>query len=159
AACPSTVPFGHLVEGTNEALAQQPAPTRDVSRSSQRVGEWVAFTLVLPYHAVLRALTWVLLVAQRLHLVPKRFGLPRRSVQSRRAPLVPDPAPVDAYLFAGCVMDAWQRDVHRAALRVMRATGAQVGLPGRGGDCCGALHTHAGRIGAARRLARRVMAS
>jgi glycolate oxidase iron-sulfur subunit len=41
----------------------------------------------------------------------------------------------------------------------MRATGARVGLPGRGADCCGALHTHAGHVGAARKLARRVMAS
>jgi glycolate oxidase iron-sulfur subunit len=65
----------------------------------------------------------------------------------------------DAYLFPGCVMDAWQRDVHRAALRVMDATGARVALPGRGGACCGALHVHAGRTAEARRLAARVMAS
>ncbi|HEX9505974.1 MAG TPA: heterodisulfide reductase-related iron-sulfur binding cluster, partial [Acidimicrobiia bacterium] len=32
-------------------------------------------------------------------------------------------------------------------------------LPGRGADCCGALHLHAGRIGEARGLARRVIAS
>jgi glycolate oxidase iron-sulfur subunit len=108
---------------------------------------------------LLLALTRVLLVAQRLRLVPERFGLPRLSSRSLREPLTADPAPADAYLFRGCVMDAWQRDVHRAAMRVMRATGARVGLPGRGGDCCGALHSHAGRVGAARKLARRVMAS
>jgi glycolate oxidase iron-sulfur subunit len=159
AACPSTVPFGHLVEGTNRALASRLAPATDVGRSSGRVAEWIAFTLVLPRHAVLLALSWVLLVAQRLRLVPKRFGLPRLSARALRTPLVADPAPVDAYLFPGCVMDAWQRGVHRAALRVMRASGATVGLPGRGGDCCGALHTHAGRVGQARKLARRVIAS
>jgi glycolate oxidase iron-sulfur subunit len=119
----------------------------------------VAFTLVLPRHAVLLALTWLLLVAQRLHLVPKRVGLPRLSSRSLRTPLTADSGTVDAHLFPGCVMDAWQREVHRDALRVMRASGARVGLPGRGGDCCGALHTHAGRIGSARTLARRVMAS
>jgi glycolate oxidase iron-sulfur subunit len=54
-------------------------------------------------------------------------------------------------------MDAWQRDVHRAAMAVMRATGARVGLPGTGADCCGALHLHAGRVDEARRLARRVI--
>ena len=42
---------------------------------------------------------------------------------------------------------------------VMRATGARVGLPSRGGDCCGALHVHAGRTRLARKLARRVIAS
>ncbi|HEY3673414.1 MAG TPA: (Fe-S)-binding protein, partial [Acidimicrobiia bacterium] len=164
AACPSTVPFGHLVEGTNAALVAHPAPPSEVGRSSRRVAEWVAFTLVLPRHAVLLALTWVLLVAQRLGAVPKRFGLPRLSARSLRTALAadtvsPEDGPVDAYLFPGCVMDAWQRDVHRAALRVMRASGARVGLPGRGGDCCGALHTHGGRVAAARKLAKRVMAS
>jgi glycolate oxidase iron-sulfur subunit len=159
AACPSTVPFGHLIEGTNEALVEHPAPAVDVTRSSRRFTEWAAFTLVLPRHAVLVALTWVLLVAQRLHLVPKRFGLPRLSSRSLRDPLTADAGPVDAYLFPGCVMDAWQRNVHRAALRVMRASGASVGLPGRGGDCCGALHVHSGRVAQARKLAQQVMAS
>jgi glycolate oxidase iron-sulfur subunit len=159
AACPSTVPFGHLVEGANEALVDHAAPATDATRTSRRVGEWVALTVVLPRHALLIAITWVLLVAQRLHLVPARVGLPRLSSRSLRAPLTTDPAPLDAYLFPGCVMDAWQREVHRAALRVMRAAGARVGLPDRGGDCCGALHTHAGRVRAARRLAARVIAS
>jgi glycolate oxidase iron-sulfur subunit len=158
-ACPSTVPFGHLVEGANIALADAPPSASDVAGQGRRFGDWVALTVVLPRHALLIAFTWVLLVAQRLHLVPRRFGVPRLSVRSLRTPLVADPAPRDAYLFPGCVMDAWQRDAHRAALRVMRATGARVDLPGRGADCCGALHTHAGRVGHARRLARRVIDS
>jgi glycolate oxidase iron-sulfur subunit len=56
-------------------------------------------------------------------------------------------------------MDAWQRDVHAAAMRVMQACGATVGLPGRDGDCCGALHAHAGREQEAKALARKVIAS
>jgi glycolate oxidase iron-sulfur subunit len=159
AACPSTVPFGHLIEGANEALAAHPAPAADTRRTARRPAEWFGFTLVLPRHRLLITATWVLLVAQRLHLVPRRLGLPELSAHSLRTPLAADDPPADAYLFPGCVMDAWQRDVHRDALEVMRAAGARVGLPGPGGDCCGALHTHAGRIGQARRLARRVMAS
>ncbi|HEX4530179.1 MAG TPA: (Fe-S)-binding protein, partial [Acidimicrobiia bacterium] len=159
AACPSTVPFGHLIEGANEALAAHPAPAADTRRTARRLAEWFGFTLVLPRHRLLLTATWVLLVAQRLHLVPRRLGLPELSAHSLRTPLVADDPPADVYLFPGCVMDAWQRDVHRDALEVMRAAGAQVGLPGPGGDCCGALHTHAGRIAQARRLARRVMAS
>src|SRR5207244_4753903 len=118
-----------------------------------------AYTLVLPRHRLLLTITWVLLLAQRLHLVPRRLGLPRLSPHALRTSLVADAPPADAYLFPGCVMDAWQRDVHRAAATVMRASGARVGLPGRGGDCCGALHAHAGRIGQARTLAQRVIAS
>src|SRR6185437_20460 len=65
----------------------------------------------------------------------------------------------DVWLFPGCVMDAWMRDVHRAAIAVLGACGAGVALPsaGAGADCCGALHVHAGLRGEAARLARRVM--
>jgi glycolate oxidase iron-sulfur subunit len=159
AACPSTVPFGHLIEGANEALAAHPTSRHEARRAPRRAAEWVGFRLVLPRHWLLLAVSWVLLVAQRLHLVPRSLGLPRISARSLHTPLVADPAPIDAYLFPGCVMDAWQRDVHRAATEVMHATGARVGLPGAGSDCCSALHTHAGRIGQARKLARRVIAS
>ena len=56
-------------------------------------------------------------------------------------------------------MDAWQRPVHQAAVRVLGRAGVGVALPGAGGDCCGALHTHAGLVDGAGALARRVMAS
>jgi glycolate oxidase iron-sulfur subunit len=156
AACPSGVPFGHLMEGAREALARPPRGTRVRHSRARRLAEWIAYVVVLPHHRRLLALTWLAWVGQRLHLVPRRFGLPRLSRRSLRTPLPADPD-ADAVLFTGCVMDAWQRDVHRAALRVMRATGARVGLPGAGGDCCGALHVHAGRVDEARRLARRVI--
>ncbi|MEX1007541.1 MAG: (Fe-S)-binding protein, partial [Acidimicrobiia bacterium] len=155
AACPSGVPFGHLMEGAREALAH----TRTAPRSPlRRVAEWLGYVVVLPRHWLLLALTWPGWLAQRLHLVPQRFGLPKLTLQSVRTRLTGDPQP-SAYLFTGCVMDAWQRDVHRAALTVMRAAGARPGLAGHGGDCCGALHVHAGRVQLARRLARRVIAS
>ncbi len=157
AACPSSVHFGHLMEGTRATLQQERATKRPWHR---RVAEWVGYRVMLPRHRLLVASSWFLLVAQRLRLVPPRFSVPRVSARSLRTPLTGAPAATaDAYLFTGCVMDAWQRDVHRAALRVMRAAGAQPALPGRGGDCCGALHGHAGRLGEARVLARRVMAS
>ena len=157
AACPSGVPFGHLMEGTRAALQQHPRAGRP-RPWHQRAGEWFAYVVLLPRHGLLLALTWLILIGQRLHLVPRRFGIPKLSPRSLRRPLEADADP-DVYLFPGCVMDAWQRDVHRDALRVMRATGARPGLPGAGGDCCGALHVHAGRVAEARKLARRVMAS
>jgi glycolate oxidase iron-sulfur subunit len=159
AACPSSVPFGHLIEGAREALAKD---RTGAPRPGRRVVEWLGYTIILPRHRLLLALSWALYVAQRLHAVPRRFGLPRLSARSLRAPLIDNTSAegaIDAYLFPGCVMDAWQRDVHRDALTVMRATGARAGLPGRGADCCGALHLHAGRVAEARRLARRVIAS
>ena len=58
--------------------------------------------------------TWVLLVAQRLHLVPRRLGLPELSARSLRTPLVADAGPADAYLFPGL------RDGRVAARRAPR---------------------------------------
>jgi glycolate oxidase iron-sulfur subunit len=154
-ACPSGVPFGHLMEGARESLARSKTAPRGLLR---RVAESLGYVVVLPRHWLLLALTWPMWLAQRLQLVPQRFGLPQLSLRSLRAPLSAAAQP-DAFLFTGCVMDAWQRDVHRAALTVMRAAGAHPGIAGPGGDCCGALHVHAGRVQQARRLARRVIAS
>jgi glycolate oxidase iron-sulfur subunit len=98
-------------------------------------------------------------VAQRAGLIPgrlgRRQGLPRLPLSQPAL----EASGTDVYLFTGCVMDAWQRPVHVAAKHVIEATGATVALAGPGGDCCGALHTHAGLTDQARRLARRVMAS
>jgi glycolate oxidase iron-sulfur subunit len=65
----------------------------------------------------------------------------------------------DVWFFPGCVMDAWQRPVHQAVLRVLATAGTGASLPQAGGDCCGALHMHAGLEAGARSLAQRVMES
>ena len=156
AACPSGVPFGQLMEGTRAALHRD----HPRSRSSMRqVLEWFGYRVVLPRGWLLQALTWPLLVAQRARLVPRRFGVPRISGRSllRLRPGTRS-LDTDVILFAGCVMNAWQRDVHRDALRVMRAAGAVPAVSDRRASCCGALHLHAGRADEAQRLARRVIA-
>jgi glycolate oxidase iron-sulfur subunit len=158
AVCPSSVQFGHLMEGARTTLHERRRRDRPWTR---RLAEWFGYAIVLPRHWLLVALSWLLAVAQRLRLVPRSLPLPRISFRSLARPLR---APgktggTDAYLFPGCVMDAWQRETHRATLRVMEAAGARPLLPGRGGDCCGALHVHAGREEDARHLARRVIAS
>jgi glycolate oxidase iron-sulfur subunit len=141
-ACPSAVPFGRLMEGTRQAL-----PARRGQRLAYRV---------LGHHRLLLAGSTALALAQRVGVVPsRRLGLPRLPVGRR--PL--KASGTDVWLFTGCVMDAWLRPVHAAAIRVIEATGAGVALPGTGGDCCGALHVHAGLAGDARRLAARVMHS
>jgi glycolate oxidase iron-sulfur subunit len=152
AACPSGVEFGLLMEDTRAAVL----PRRPRSLVTRAV-EWIGYRLVLPRHAVLMALTWMVLVGQRLHLVPKRFGIPRLSARALRPLAVPIGGDPDAWLFTGCVMDAWMRDTHRSTARVMQVAGARVARPA--GGCCGALHAHAGRIDEARALAARVMAS
>jgi glycolate oxidase iron-sulfur subunit len=146
-ACPSGVPFGHLMEGTRAALA-----------ASGRVTPWWqrwAYAM-LPRHRALLAGSTLLAIAQRVRLVPRSLGLPRLPI--RRGAAVTATGG-DVWLFTGCVMDAWMRDVHRATAAILGALGTTVALPGSGGGCCGALHVHAGLHDQSVALAGRVMAS
>jgi glycolate oxidase iron-sulfur subunit len=145
-ACPSGVPFGRLMEGTRDSLAD--------ARHTAPWWQRLAYR-GLGHHGLVLAGSTALAVAQRARLVPRRLGLPRLPLRRPRLRASGD----DVWLFTGCVMDAWQRDVHAAVQRVLEATGAGVALPGRGAACCGALHVHAGLLDEARRLARRVIAA
>ena len=163
AACPSGVPFGNLMSDTRAALEQKShdatSTTPESPRRHRRL-ESIGYRYVLPRRRVLRAATWLLYVGQRLHLVSPRYALPELSPAALRTELdAPVGGTPDVWLFTGCVMDAWLRPTHAAALRVLRALDLDVALPGSGGDCCGALHDHAGRRDDARRLATRVIAS
>lgn len=146
-ACPSGVPYGHLMESTRETLAA----------SKRMTPRWQRLALrPLAHPALLRAGSSALAVAKRLHLAPRRLGLPD-DMPLRREPL--RASGDDVYLFTGCVMDAWQRDVHLAAQRVIEAAGFGVTPTGDSAPCCGALHTHAGLTPTARELATRMMRS
>jgi len=147
-ACPSGVPFGHLMEDTREALAEQTA----YQPRWRRLG-----LAVLGHRRTLAAGSRALAVAQRLRIVPRRLserlGLPTIPVRQSRL----EPSGSDVWLHTGCVMDAWMRSTHAAAKRVIELTGAGVALPDDRAACCGALHVHAGLTTAARRLAERTM--
>lgn len=145
-ACPSGVQFGHLMEDTRAALATEGRITPWWQRLGLRA---------LGHHRLLLAGSSVLAALQRTRLVPSaRLGLPAR-LPVRREPLVASGD--DVWLFTGCVMDAWQRDVHLAAQRVIEATGAGVRPTGELGPCCGALHQHAGLRDQAHAYAERVI--
>lgn len=146
-ACPSGVPFGHLVEATTAALAAAKRTTPWWQRAGLRA---------LSRHRVLLAGSTVLATAQRVRLVPKRFGLSRLPL--RRGPL-PTPTGADLWLFTGCVMDAWMRETHRSTAALITATGATFALPGQGAACCGALHVHAGLHDEAKRRAEATIAA
>ena len=145
-ACPSGVPFGHLMEGTRDALA-------DEHRTAPR---WLRAGFgVLGRHRTLLAGSTLLAVAQRLRLVPRRAGLARLPAAPRRRRC--GPTGDDVWLFTGCVMDAWMRGDAPRDGRADRAAGATFAVPDASGACCGALHVHAGLGDEARRLAERTM--
>jgi glycolate oxidase iron-sulfur subunit len=152
-ACPSGVPFGHLMEGAREALAREHRTTSRAQRGALGL---------LDKHRLLLAGSSVLALVQRARLVPRRLGLPRlplRRPPALRASSTHEAGTEPVWLFTGCVMDAWMRPTHVATQRVVEAAGGQVSLPGSGGACCGALHAHAGLRDEAERLAERVMAT
>jgi len=146
-ACPSGVPFGNLIEGTREVLADE-----------GRITPWwqkLGFSL-LPRHRTLLAASSALAIAQRLRLVPKRLDPGR--VPLRRGASITSTGE-DVWLYTGCVMDAWLRETHRSTVRVLDALGVGYTVPGPGGGCCGALHVHAGLHDASVQLAIDVMGS
>jgi glycolate oxidase iron-sulfur subunit len=144
AVCPSSVPFGHLMEGARETLARETAYVPWWKRLGYRL---------LGHHRLLLTASTAVAVAQRAGLVPARLGLSPLPVRRSRLRATGG----DVWLFTGCVMDAWQRPAHAATVRVLTAAGATVALAGRGADCCGALHAHAGLLDDARGLARRAL--
>jgi glycolate oxidase iron-sulfur subunit len=146
-ACPSGVHYGHVQEGVRTTLAER----RRITPWWQRVG----FAL-LSRHRTLLAGSTFLAASQRLRLVPRRAGLPRLALR-RPKPL--QATGTDVWLFTGCVMDAWMRPTHHSTARVLEHLGVAFALPGSGGACCGALHSHAGLAPQARKLATEVIAS
>jgi glycolate oxidase iron-sulfur subunit len=141
-ACPSGVPYGHLMERARETLAEEGF----IAPWWERLG---MSTLTKP--RLLAAGSSALGVAQRMKLVPKRLGLGSEPVALRREVLQPTGG--DVHFFTGCVMDTMQRDVHLAGMEVLKAAGIGATPTGDAAPCCGALHTHAGLAPSTRQLA------
>ena len=146
-ACPSGVQYGHLMERTRETLADEGMMTPLWQRLALKP---------LANPALLQAGSKALAVAQRLKIVPGRLGL-SETLPLRQDELVASGD--DVYLFTGCVMDAWQRDVHAAGQRVLEAAGFGVMPTNDLAPCCGALHAHAGLASDTRSLAETMMAN
>ena len=149
-ACPSGVNYGLLIEETRASLAEQ----------GELSPWWQRLALdALAQPRTLRAGSRVIAAAQRVSLVPARLGLPRLPLRDEPLVTRSDTGGPRVWFFTGCVMDAWQRSVHRDAVAVLEAAGADLRLSGDEAPCCGALHVHAGLPDRARVLAEQVMAA
>ena len=148
-ACPSAVPFGRLMEGTRAALA--------ADRRLRYQPWWRRAGLrALSHPGLVRAGALGVAAAQRVGLGPalRRRNLPTLPVRRGRLRSTGG----DVVLVTGCVMDAVQRDVHAAAVRVLTVSGVGVTVVPSAG-CCGALAVHAGLADLARRQAVRMIGS
>jgi glycolate oxidase iron-sulfur subunit len=148
--CPSHVPFGRMMERARVQI--EPLRTRRV-----RALRWLGLDLALPHPVVLRAAAALQPLARPF--LPRRVRalVPRGGNAFRRLPEVTeshDELRGTVALLSGCVQDRWFHEVNLASIRVLARNGWRVVVP-RNQRCCGALAAHYGRLGTARKLARR----
>jgi len=171
-ACPSGVPFGHLLEATRGQLARRGVRAAETDHGLLGVLlDWFARpSRLAPMIHALQLYQW-----SGLQRVTRWFGLltPFRKLRGMEALLPPlpgwsaelpelipaiGPRRGRAGLLLGCVQRFFYPDVNRDTARLLAAAGFDVVVP-RGQECCGALHLHAGRLTEFRDMARRLMAA
>lgn len=154
-ACPSGVPYGHLLEQARETLA--------VSRPLPVIARAILWVFARP--AALRVALWFARMARdtgiaaELARLPGSLGFPFAMLASTARTAAKSWTPGTAATRArvatldGCVMEGLFTEVNRATERVLAANGYSV-CKAPGQQCCGALHVHAGDADTARALAR-----
>ncbi|HSR24364.1 MAG TPA: (Fe-S)-binding protein [Candidatus Eisenbacteria bacterium] len=170
-ACPSGVPFGHLLEATRGQLERRgvTAPQRDSAMLRFLLAVFPHPGRLGPMLAALRAYQW-----SGVQALVRGLGLlaPFGKIRAMEALLPPLPAPgaplprvVPARggrargrvgVLRGCAQRFFYPDVNADTVRLLSAAGYEVVVP-PGQECCGALHLHAGRLEDFRAMARRLM--
>ena len=160
-ACPSGVPYGHLLEATRATIAE--------AKRLPFIGRAVLYVFARPWllapalgaARLFRATRLPALLAR----VPGRIGAAMAMLASSADRL--GAAPYSARssgergsiaILRGCVMRHLFTHTNRATQRTLAVNGYRpIDAPHQG--CCGALHAHAGDVVEARRLARRNIAA
>lgn len=158
-ACPSGVPYGHLLEATRATFAQR----------RRRLPRLTAMLLTtMANEALRRAVLGGARVLRTLRLsrilawLPGRPGFAFAMLEATRpvVPPGPEPAPGDGVagrgtvaILTGCVMEQLFAHTNRATGRVLVRNGYRL-VDATGQRCCGALHAHAGAADRAASLAR-----
>ena len=168
-ACPSGVPYGHLLEYGRYRLERSPAA--EPGRRGWRLFRRIAFEWLLPSRTSFTAAMAPARFLQRhprLRSMLLRLPLPARL--RRLIAMLPEPprpaAAGDAGssddgvrraragVFTGCVMEALFPGVNRSLVSLLRKGSCEAVVPS-GQWCCGALNVHAGERDHARTMARR----
>jgi glycolate oxidase iron-sulfur subunit len=159
-ACPSAVPYGHLLEHFRSE--QEDAVARPVGERALRSG--LLEILTQPRRLALALRAGKLIGGRVPEFVANFLGLPARTKLPIPDSLAEASRPVPALtpaigtprgrvaLLSGCVMRVLYGPVHAATVRVLAANGIETVCPPNQ-PCCGALHGHVGRLAAARRRA------
>lgn len=155
-ACPSGVPYGHLLEATRATIAQtRPLPP------IARLILWVfARPTLLRAAMAMSRLARSTRIPLLLSRLDGRFGfamamLASTSRAERASAYDPrgDGSRDRVALLLGCVMEGLFAGTNRATERTLIVNGYKI-VEAPGQRCCGALHAHAGELETARALAR-----
>ena len=155
-ACPSGVPYGHLLEATRATLTAK-QPNAPIARA-------ILFTFARPALLSMAMLggriARALRISSLLARLPGRLGFAMAMLEATRAPVKRaayrpsgDGSRGSATLLTGCVMEGLFAETNRATERTLAANDYAI-VPTSGQRCCGALHAHAGDAETARALAR-----
>jgi glycolate oxidase iron-sulfur subunit len=155
-ACPSGVPYGHLLEMTRERLSER--------RALPAVARLILFAFAQPSLLALAMWGARLLRASRvpalLSHTTGRFGFAmamlastRREPRARAYVPLGDGSRGSVAVLRGCVMEGLFTEANLATERTLTANGYRLAAAS-GQRCCGALHAHAGDARTARELAR-----
>lgn len=157
-ACPSGVPYGHLLEATRATItARHPLPL--AARLLLAVfAEPMLMRVAMAIGRVTRALRVASLLAR---VLPGRFGFALQMLEATRVPIARAPYAArgddsrgSVALLEGCVMAGMYGETNAATRRTLAVN--NYGCRDAPGQlCCGALHAHAGDLESARDLARK----
>lgn len=169
--CPSSVPYGHLLEAARVEVTKAKAARRSVSSFLLGFALNQIFTRPGLLGALMRLSRWfrdsglAQLAFESDHvsgrprfalalLLSSRSPLRRSSEDESKKPEKRKGSEQRVAVLRGCVMEGLFREANRATERVLRLNGSEV-IEAKGQLCCGALHSHAGHIETAKELARK----
>ena len=154
-ACPSGVPYGHLLEATRATMAN----TRRLPFVARAILWMFARPALLDAAMAMSRLLRATRIPDLCARLAGRVGFAMAMLASTRAepgegyPTSTDGRRGRVSLLLGCVMEGLLSETNRATERALVMNGyALVDAPGQ--RCCGALHAHAGDLDTARALAR-----
>jgi glycolate oxidase iron-sulfur subunit len=172
-ACPSGVPYGHLLEAARAEVAEAKSRRGSVSQFIIRFFLNQVFTRPRLLSSAMAIARWMresglARLAFESNLVTGRLRFALALLLASRSPLAgsvgknnetalkstqPDRGARVAVL-RGCVMEGLFKEANSATERVLVRNGYEV-VEAAGQMCCGALHSHAGQIEQAKQLARK----
>jgi glycolate oxidase iron-sulfur subunit len=183
-ACPSSVPYGHLLEAARAEVSKAKARRGSLAEYALRFFLNQIFTRPWLLRAGMALTRWLrdsglAQLAYETHLVGGRLRFALALLLATRAPIVKAELKARAdtaratgaasrdeaerakskhalkiALLHGCVMEGLFTQTNRATERVLARNGCTL-VEAEGQQCCGALHAHAGQLESAKQLARR----